>query len=355
MSVHTAFVYRRPAWGQGMITLEDARFLHDLIQEARPQVAIELGVASGCSSVTILEAMRQCRDMQMMPAAGEPHRRQPVWLHAFDITPRCYFEPSQLTGAAVSELTPWNVPHYEFAVGDGLTAREHLSGRQVPMAFIDANHLHPWATADLLALLPVLTAGAWVVLHDVRLPFLTGRVDPRGHGPRRLFENWPGEKRQGGTEDNMGAIRLPDDLSDVPALVGQSLQCPWEAALPAPLGATLGIKARPIGLLPKPEAFRVLARAARRRPVYVCGSGRAGRALASELQRRHLSVTGFVDRDPARAGDIVDGLRVEYRDSLSRESQPKPFMVLAGMFATEIDLELASRGWRRGEDYVVIW
>jgi hypothetical protein len=30
-------------------------------------------------------------------------------------------------------------------------------------------------------------------------------------------------------------------------------------------------------------------------------------------------------------------------------------MVLAGMFATEIDAELAASGWRRGKDFVVVW
>ena len=180
------FVYRRPKWGRGMITEDDARFLHDLILEVRPSVAIELGVASGCSSAVILEAMRQ----GAAPARG-------TWLHAFDISERCYFDPSHATGDAVAELTPWNAPHYVFTAGDVLLARERLAGLNAPFAFIDANHLHPWATADLLGLLPALAPGSWVALHDIRLPFVPGRTDPRGHGARHLFEAWPGEKRHG--------------------------------------------------------------------------------------------------------------------------------------------------------------
>ena len=161
MSNETRFVYRRPKWGRGMITEEDARFLHDLLLEVRPSVAIELGVASGCSSVVILEAMRQCRE----PRTANPEPRtanlgsripnpesrtsNPVWLHAFDISARCYFDPSHPTGDAVAELTPWNVQHYRFTAGDVLCARERLTGLNAPLAFIDANHLHPWATADL--------------------------------------------------------------------------------------------------------------------------------------------------------------------------------------------------------------
>jgi hypothetical protein len=231
-----------------------------------------------------------------------------------------------------------------------------LAGLKAPFAFIDANHLHPWATVDLLGLLPALAPSAWVALHDVRLPFVPGRTDTRGHGARHLFETWPGEKRQGGTDDNIGAIRLPDDLDDIRAIAQASLRQPWEVGLPAVVCAALNIKAHPIGLIPKPEALKILVKAsARRRPLYVCGSGQAGRALAGELRRRDLEVTGFVDRDPAKQGHVVDGLRVECRSSLSLQSEPRPFMVLAGMFASEIDAELASSGWRRGKDFVVVW
>ncbi len=363
MSHETRFVYRRPKWGRGMITEADARFLHDLILELRPPVAIELGVASGCSSAVILEAMRQCHEPGIPnanpearipdPAYSTPN---PVWLHAFDISARCYFDPSHPTGDAVAELTPWNARHYCFTAGDVLCARERLTGLNAPFAFIDANHLHPWATADLIGLLPTVAPAAWVALHDIRLPFVPGRTDARGHGPRHLFETWPLEKRQGGSDDNIGAIRLPENLDDVRLIVQASLRRPWEVALPATVCAALDIKPHPLGLLPKPDALRTLAEAAaRQRPLYVCGSGQAGRALADELRRRDLKVTGFVDRDPAKEGEIVDGLRVESRSRLSLDSAPKPFMVLAGMFATEIDAELAASGWRRGKDFVVVW
>jgi hypothetical protein len=277
-------------------------------------------------------------------------------LYAFDVTERCYFDPSHATGDAVAELTPWNAPHYRFATGDALLARERLAGLNAPFAFIDANHLHPWATVDLLGLLPAMAPAAWVALHDIRLPFVPGRTDTRGHGPRHLFETWPGEKRQGGSDDNIGAIRLPHNLDDVTAIVQASLRRAWEVTLPDALCAALGIKPQPTGVVPKPEALRIVTKAvARQRPLFVCGSGQAARALAGELQRRGLRVTGFADRDPAKYGHLIDGLRVESRSALSLESDPKPFLALTGMFVTEIDDELTLNGWRRGKDFVVVW
>lgn len=343
MSQH-ALEYRRPKWGRGMITADDARFLQALILEYRPQVAIEIGVASGCSSAAILDAMSQCRD-----------DADPIWLYAFDVAERCYFDSSHPTGAAVAELTPWNEPHYHFTVGDVLLAREHLTGMNAPFAFIDANHLHPWATADLIGLLPCLAPRAWVALHDIRLPLIERRKNSRGQGARHLFDAWPGEKRQGGSDDNIGAIRLPTDLRAVPAMLRQSLQQPWEVALPEAVCAALSIVPRPVAVVPKPQALRLIASAAaQERPLYVCGTGQAGRALAGELRRRELSIAGFAGRDPIERGAVIDGLPVQSRQALSRAGQPRPFMAVSGLYAAEIDAELASAGWVRGTDYVVL-
>lgn len=278
-----------------------------------------------------------------------------VWLHAFDVAERCYFDPSRPTGAAVAELTPWNLPHYRFTVGDVLLARQRLTGLCAPFAFIDANHLHPWATADLLGLLPCLAPQAWVALHDIRLPLIERRQSSKGHGPRHLFDTWPGKKLQGGSDDNIGAIQLPVDLRDVPAILQRSFQQSWEVELPEEMCASLSITPRPVAVVPKPQALRILATAAaHERPVYVCGTGQAGRALAGELRRRDLAIAGFVDRDPVKQGSIVDGLPVESRQALSRAREPRPFMAVSGVFAADIDAELASGGWVRGEDYVVL-
>jgi predicted O-methyltransferase YrrM len=328
-----------------MVPAEDARFLHDLIVEVRPQVVVECGVASGCSSVAILDAMAKCRDDRL--ADG-------VWLHAFDIAETCYFNRAYTTGAAVAELTPQHLPRFRLTVGDALCAGRRLAGLDAPFAFIDANHLHPWATADLLALLPALAPGAWVALHDIRLPLL-GRHDFRGHGPRYLFDSWTGEKRQGGTDRNIGAVRLPDDLREVPTRLAPVLQRCWEVELPGEVCEALQIVPRPVHVVPRRQALRELVRAAgRERPLYVCGTGQAGRTLAGELRRRGLAVAGFADGDPLKDGAVIDGVPVRARRLLSHREVPRPFMAVSGTYAKEIDAELTLLGWLRGEDYVVM-
>ena len=344
MSADREFVYRRPKWGRGMITADDARFLNDLVLDARPKVSIELGVASGCSSVTILDAMARYRD------EGTVHE---VWLHAFDVSATCYFSPSRDTGAAVAELTPQHLSHFRFTVGDVLTARRDLTGLGAPFAFIDANHLHPWATADLLGLLPTLAPAAWVAVHDIRLPHL-GRPYSRGHGPGNLFDTWPGEKRQGGSDDNIGALRLPTNLDDVPAMIQASLRQPWEVTLPEEVCEALALVPCPPTHVTRGQALRILRRAADRgRPLYICGAGQAARNLANDLRRRELSVAAFVDRETSNHGSVLDGVPVEARHTLSRARSPRPFIAASGTYAREIESELMSGGWIRDEDYVV--
>jgi cephalosporin hydroxylase len=326
-----------------MVTEDDARFLHELVLELRPEVTVEVGVASGCSSVHILSAMARYR----RKVDGE------IWLHAFDIAERCYFDESKATGAAVAELTPELRAHYRFTVGNVLLARQMLTGLQAPFAFIDANHLHPWAAADLVGLLPALAPGAWVAVHDIRLPLLERRKGARGHGPRHLFEQWPGEKRQGGTDDNIGAIRLPDSPADVTGWLRRTFSQPWEVTLPQEICAALAITPRPMSMISRREGLRLLQRAARRqRPLYVCGSGQAARALVGEMRHESLEVAAFLDRDVV-PGRELDGLPVRSRAQVSRSESPRPFLAVSGIYAEDIDAELNSDGWIRGEDYVV--
>ncbi len=338
------FVYRRPRWGRGTITNEDARFLHDLVVELRPPVVVELGVASGCSSVVLLEALARVRQH----AAPEE-----VWLHSFDVMDRCYFDPSRPVGAAVAQLTPRLLGHWRLTIGDALRARHQLAGMAAQMAFIDANHLHPWPAADLLALMPVLAPGAWVALHDIRLPLL-GLPKSNGHGPMHLFENWPGEKRSGGTDHNIGAIRLFSDNQDIRSILGSVLKKPWEAELPPATRATLGIKAQPVvpsRLLQRRErALRTAQRAvAASRPIYIWGTGQAGRGLLALFRNKRLPVQAFVDRDPAKQGLTIEGLVVLPPNGVAPSSVPRPFITFGGSFAAEIASALDAAGWSRSD------
>jgi hypothetical protein len=346
MAVTSTFEYRRPKWGRGMITLEDAQFLHDAVLDLRPQVIVELGVASGCSSTVLLAAMEAVHGR----GGGDP------WLYSFDVLDRCYFDTSRPTGAAVAEMVPHLAPKWRFTVGDGLRARGVVPPGIAQLAFIDANHLHPHASLDLLAILPTLAPEAHVILHDIRLPML-GVAKSTGHGPMHLFKAWPGPTRQGGGNNNVGMGRLPADRQILELAVRSALKKPWESEPGAEYFTALGVgrpHRGPTAEEKERRRLQILARRAAERPIYVWGAGRAGQRTLATLKKKGIRVDGFIDRDPGRCGGAVQGITVRPPSHLDPDVMPRPFVVVASMYSGEISSALEAAGWAAYHDYAVM-
>lgn len=226
--------YVPPAWATGCVAFGDAWFLAEMVRCVRPERVVEIGVASGASSAVLLAALHH-----VWGEAGLTHEGRPR-LESFDLMDRCYFAPSRSVGSAVPEMCPdldhqrgWRLTTGATAVEAGRT----LAGADLPLAFVDADHRHPWPVADILALRPALRPGAWIVLHDIDLPEVARRhtqcggseVDWGTPGVQMLFDAWPFEKIRGvGVCHNIGAVRLPVDrpleLRDLDAVLDQ----PWE-------------------------------------------------------------------------------------------------------------------------------
>jgi hypothetical protein len=233
----------------------------------------------------------------------------------------------------------------------GLEARRVLDGQRRGFAIIDGQPEHPCPAADLLALLPVLTPGAWIALRDVSVLW-DGDAPRQGYGANYLFDTWPGEKRRSGPLGRVGAIRLPLDLSTVPALVAAALQRPWETLPPPEVCAAVPIGPRMTG--PTSQAVQLIREAASTgRPIYLWGAGQGGRNALQLLQRHDVSVTGFVDRDRAKHGTVVDSLPVVSPSALDLSGAARPYLGVSGSFAPEIAAALRADGWKHDVDYAV--
>jgi len=90
------------------------------------------------------------------------------------------------------------------------------------------------------------------------------------------------------------------------------------------------------------------------RPVFVAGVDGLSRHLATLLRAHGVIVTAFVDPGPHALGATLDGLPIQPVASLSPVDPRHPFIAVAGPAATDIDIELASTGWIRDENYVVL-
>jgi hypothetical protein len=105
----------------------------------------------------------------------------------------------------------------------------------------------------------------------------------------------------------------------------------------------------------KSEAVGAVKRAvAAQRPVYVCGAGQPARGLVKSLRRHGVIVTAFIDRAPHALGATLDGLPIEPVTSLSLDDPRRPFVTIVSSAAADIDADLASAGWVRDQDYVIV-
>lgn len=229
-----ADVCRPLDWIDGYLSLGDAQFLYDVVAAVRPTRIVEIGSASGYSAAVMLRALADTQ-VPLVAADGRPA------ILSFDIATECYWDRSHRVGSAVGELVPDLVGGAEFVQGTSIAASA-LAPASASLAFIDANHDHPWATLDLLLLSRVLRPGSWVVLHDTRLA-LCGRLyaDKTGtgavwnqNGAAHLFETWQYERLAERTTPgtNIGAVRLPVDRLLGIADVHDSLARGWETRVP---------------------------------------------------------------------------------------------------------------------------
>ncbi len=349
--VRPAFQYDPPRWSTGHIMQADAAFLAALVEDTSPAEMLEVGVASGCSSAVLLQALSR---VDRQPGAAAE------WLYSFDVAERCYFDASHRVGDAVHELTPDLRAHWRLTLGDALAARHLLRGRNLRLAFIDADHRHPWPTLDLLAILPTLRARAWVALHDIRLPELGRGPLYDNHGAQVLFDAWPWTKRDAG---NIGAIRLDASPAEIHTRCLGVLERPWEASVPRAVLRALGLphQGRMTEDSPADRAIAVIARARHAsRPLIIWSAGQAGREFLSCLRDEQVPVDAFVDTDPRKQTQVIEGLDVRPPETLfacasdSGSRRERPFVAVCGIYAAEIRAELDARGFVAEVDYVIV-
>lgn len=209
-------LYPAPGWVEGATPCRDAEFLLQMVTAHQPATIVELGVAAGVSSAVLLYAL----DTLPETVSGR-------LLYSCDVRPWCYFDASYPTGAAAATMYP--SPHARWILDTDVDARRlsnTLAPASVDLTFIDANHHHPWPLLDLLHMTVVAKPGSWVMLHDINLPVLKPVFNV--WGAKWLFDAWPFEKLAGGEPRyNIGAVKLPDDLTRLGTFAATLLERPW--------------------------------------------------------------------------------------------------------------------------------
>ncbi len=223
-----------PGWASGYISYSDAHYLYACAIEAESAIAVEIGTASGVSTAIICDALNIAHE------AGEIGSDFEV--RSYDLRERFYCDESRRTGDAVREMLPAELlSHVTFHnPATASSAAADLEPDTLGLAFVDADHRHPWPTLDMLALLPCLRPRARIIFHDINLPLLD--VENPDWGAKWLYDGLDVEKDAdaGVSTPNIGSVRIPADKADLRAQLLEIVQRhEWETDVPPDLADPL--------------------------------------------------------------------------------------------------------------------
>jgi FlaA1/EpsC-like NDP-sugar epimerase len=90
------------------------------------------------------------------------------------------------------------------------------------------------------------------------------------------------------------------------------------------------------------------------RPLFLWGASRAGEAFLGMINGHSLPVTGFIDSDPAKRGQSLQGLSIYTPEQFHTliDRKPRPFVVITSQFETEIAAAAEAMGLQENQDYI---
>ena len=207
----------------GGIGSRDYFFLTCLVSILAPRRVIEIGTLTGFSTAIIAAAIHR------------QHGSQPgITVETIDSQTHCIIDATRPIGFEIPALVPDLVGNVRVHTGrDSSLVREIAGPAEFGLAFIDADHRHPWPLLDLLRLAPYIQTGGWVILHDIQLGTYgknevdAGRAPETGtpYGAEWLFERWPFRKIR---SFHIGAIELPRRRQALIAFALELMNDPFE-------------------------------------------------------------------------------------------------------------------------------
>jgi predicted O-methyltransferase YrrM len=188
----------------GGIGSRDYFFLTCLVSILAPRRVIEIGTLTGFSTTIIAAAIHRQHGI-----------RHEITVETIDSNTHCSIDQSRPIGFEIPQLIPDLVSTVRVHTGcESDFIRELAARNEFGLAFIDADHRHPWPLLDVLRLAPCVQSGGWILLHDIQLGTYgkaerdAGKELESGtpYGAEWLFEQWPFRKIR---SFHIGAIELP--------------------------------------------------------------------------------------------------------------------------------------------------
>jgi predicted O-methyltransferase YrrM len=218
----------------GGIGSRDYFFLTALVSILAPRRVIEIGTLTGFSTAIIAAAIHR------QHGAGLPSGRREITVETIDAHTHCSIDETKPIGFEIPALVQDLAATVRVHTGCESDLVRELGARdEFGLAFIDADHRHPWPLLDVLRLAPYVQGGGWILLHDIQLGTYGRNQREAGqsleggtpYGAEWLFDAWPFRKIR---SFHIGAIELPARKSAlVPFaldLMGQPFEVTGKAA-----------------------------------------------------------------------------------------------------------------------------
>jgi predicted O-methyltransferase YrrM len=220
-----AMVEKENARYPGGISSRDYFFLTALVSIIAPRRVVEIGTLTGFSAAIIAAAIHRQHPTPVIPSEVEGPRGRsrdpasPITIETIDALTYCLIDETKEVGFEIPNLIPDLASTVRIHTGHESDYVRELAARdELGLAFIDADHRHPWPLLDVLRLAPYLRGGGWIVLHDIQLGTYGKEMQKAGKpfesttpfGAEWLFERWPFRKIR---SLHIGAIEIPTPKS----------------------------------------------------------------------------------------------------------------------------------------------
>lgn len=204
----------RPGWGS--VTPEEVGVFQEHIAKHRPKSFIEVGTASGLSGGLIALLLEENGGERFVTV---------------DHDNTFFGDPSKENGFLLPTIYPGGrveIIRRPFTIAADIPSFDERH----QMAFVDANHQHPWPLLDTLCLYPVLDGPRLVFEHDLDLYRKQSKVF--GIGPKYLYDQFPESHRQRFTVNNGNLFLLSLDMpvEELERIASQALYLPWSLRAP---------------------------------------------------------------------------------------------------------------------------
>lgn len=203
--------------GWGSINSAEAMFIQEKIRQHRPKKFVEIGMASGMSGGLIARFLFE--------NGGEE-------IVTLDHDNTFFGDKSKENGFLIEKILeghPVKILKKPFTVSLDIG---DLEDGPFDMAFVDANHHHPWPMLDTMCLFPYM-CGPKLVIHHDRIIHKNQDI-VYGIGPKYLYDQFPCERRELSEDgqENIFAISIDIETFELEKIFHDAIYLPWTMKIP---------------------------------------------------------------------------------------------------------------------------